>query len=60
MPAAPQPTTGRIYRLVVNHGAVVYVNDEEFKRADFAFHQLFLIEFSVTVALYLLDRYKKI
>jgi hypothetical protein len=43
----------------VNHGAVVYVDSSEFARADLAFHQLFLIEISLAVALYLLARAKQ-
>jgi hypothetical protein len=43
MPTSPQADQGRIHRIVVNHGSVVYVNDREFRRADFAFHEIFLI-----------------
>jgi hypothetical protein len=35
MPGSPQPSTGRIYRMVVNHGYVVYVNKRELEWADF-------------------------
>ena len=44
MPASPQLAEGRIYRIVVNHGTTVYVNEEEFKRANFAFNQMLIIE----------------
>jgi hypothetical protein len=43
MPTSPQPDQGRIYRLVVNHGSVVYVNETELHRAEFAFTWIFLI-----------------
>jgi hypothetical protein len=43
MPSSPQPSQGRIYRIVVNHGSVVYVNEIELRRADFAFNTIFLI-----------------
>ncbi len=41
MPESPQAQTGRIYRLVVNHGYVVYVNKQELDRANFVFYDLF-------------------
>jgi len=34
MPHSPQPQTGRVYRMVVNHGTVIYVNKQELDRAD--------------------------
>lgn len=41
MPRVPDPADGRIYRLVVNHGDLVYVNRQELDRADFVFHYAF-------------------
>ena len=35
MPSSPQPEAGRTYRIVVNHGFVVYVTRDEFDRATF-------------------------
>lgn len=43
MPSSPQPGQGRIYRLVVSHGSVVYVNENELHRAEFAFDWIFLV-----------------
>jgi hypothetical protein len=43
MPNSPRPDQGRIHRIVVNHGSIVYVNEKELRRADFAFHEIFLI-----------------
>jgi hypothetical protein len=60
MPAAPEPTSGRIYRLVVNHGTVVYVNKQEFTRAEFAFNELYFVELFVFSAFLVLQQYKKI
>jgi hypothetical protein len=31
MPNTPDPTTGRVHRLVVNHGAVIFVNADELR-----------------------------
>jgi len=41
MPQSPQPQTGRVYRIMVKHGTVVYVSKQEFDRANFVFHGLF-------------------
>ena len=41
MPESPQPASGRIYRIMVNHGSIVYVNKRELARAHFVFHDLF-------------------
>ena len=43
MPHSPQPQTGRVYRMVVNHGTVIYVNKQELDRADFVFYDLFSV-----------------
>jgi hypothetical protein len=43
MPTSPQPDQGRIYRLVVHHGSVIYLNEKEFRQADLVFHTIFLI-----------------
>ena len=42
MPTSPQLDQGRIHRIVVHHGSVVYVNERELRRADFVFHKIFL------------------
>lgn len=41
MPGAPQPKTGRVYRITVDHGSVVFVNKQELAWANFVFHDLF-------------------
>jgi hypothetical protein len=43
MPTSPQPDQGRIHRIVVSHGSVVYVTEKELHRADLAFNRIFLI-----------------
>jgi hypothetical protein len=43
MPRSPQPQLGRTYQMTVNHGYVVYVTEMEFRRADFALHELIWI-----------------
>ena len=43
MPSAPRPEVGRIYRMTVNHGTVVYVTRDEFKRAHVIVDKLFLV-----------------
>jgi hypothetical protein len=43
MPTSPRPDQGRIYRMVVNHGSVIYVNEKEFRQADLVFHKISLI-----------------
>jgi hypothetical protein len=35
MPRVPDPQTGRVYAITVNHGTVVYVTGEEWHWADF-------------------------
>lgn len=41
MPKSPQAGSGRVYRIMVNHGTLVYVTRQEFARANFVFHDLF-------------------
>ena len=41
MPKSPQPETGRLKAISVNHGAIVYVTEEEFRRAHLIDHLLF-------------------
>ena len=60
MPYSPQPQIGRVHRIVVNHGYVVYVTAEEFKRADFVLHQVFWIGFYCTLVLMILVVYWKV
>ena len=61
MPASPQPETGRIYRITVNHGDVRYVNRKEIERADFVLHKLVLLElFLFAAAMILRVRYKEL
>jgi hypothetical protein len=40
MPQSPQPETGRVYRITVQYGAVVYVNKQELDRRDFVKYDL--------------------
>jgi hypothetical protein len=42
-PRSPQPDQGRIHRIVINHGSVVYVNEKELRIVNFAFNDIFLI-----------------
>lgn len=42
-PSVPEPQSGRVRQMVVNHGTVVYVTDEEFQRADFVLNKVFWI-----------------
>jgi hypothetical protein len=37
MPRIPDPITGRVIRITVNHGTVVYVTRQEFERAEWVF-----------------------
>ena len=41
MPKSPQPETGRLKAISVNHGVIVYVTEEEFRRAHLIDHLLF-------------------
>lgn len=41
MPASPQSQTGRIYRIVVNHGFVRYVTKAELARANLVHGPIF-------------------
>lgn len=43
MPQAPQPDTGRVYRMTVNHGDVVYVTKGELDRAQFVLNKVFWV-----------------
>jgi hypothetical protein len=38
---SPQPSEGRIYRIVVSHGPVVYVTNHDFHLAQFVFNFIF-------------------
>lgn len=40
MPRSPQPSVGRIFKVVVNHGATVYINKQEVERLNFVDHYL--------------------
>jgi hypothetical protein len=40
MPTSPRPESGRVYRIMVNHGAVRYVTSEELARAHFVLNTL--------------------
>jgi len=61
MPRSPEPDTGRIYRVVVNHGAEVYVTRAELNWCDFAQNETYWIEFSILGLLgYLRVRYKNL
>ena len=37
MPRTPDPATGKVFRITVNHGTVVYVTQREFERAKWLF-----------------------
>jgi hypothetical protein len=37
MPKTPDPMTGRVVRISVNHGSQVYVTPQEFNRAEWVF-----------------------
>ena len=53
MPKAPDPATGRVHRLVVNHGYVIFVNDDE-RRYKSETEYLFLAGIcAMMVAIYL-------
>jgi len=41
MPKSPQPDTGRVRAISVNHGVIVYVTEEEFRRAHLIGHSFF-------------------
>jgi len=43
MQKAPQPIDGRVYSLVVDHGAVVYVTKNELALADFILDDVLVI-----------------
>lgn len=58
MPRVPQPDTGRVYLLVVNHGAHVYVNREELNRANFV-HDVFVLGLCCVLALVAIQQYWK-
>ena|SRR5437868_10107188 len=42
MPTSPQPETGRIYSIKVNHGFVRFVTKKELDFANFVFEKLFV------------------
>ena len=61
MPRSPQADSGRTFRISVNHGAIVYVTQAEFGRANFVLSDLQLVQFSVLAALGILRvRYKEL
>jgi hypothetical protein len=43
MPTSAQPSEGKIYRIVVSHGSVVFVTDRDFHLARFVFNYVFLV-----------------
>ncbi len=59
MPHSPQPEIGRIYRITVNHGYVVYVTEDELHRADFALNEVFWIGMGCFAVLAILMVYWK-
>jgi hypothetical protein len=60
MPKAAQPETGRVYSLVVDHGAVVYVTKDELTLANFVLYDLLVIGILLfCVAFFLKVRYPK-
>ncbi len=54
MPNAPQPEVGRVYRISVNHGAVVYVTKEEYEKTQFAFNEVFWVAVACFVGIALI------
>jgi hypothetical protein len=60
MPAVPQPGTGRIHSITVNHGDVRYVTQEEFARAHFVLDTLFWWEYPLFAALGVLVVYGRV
>ena len=60
MPKAAQPESGRVYSLVVDHGAVVYVTKHELTLANFVLYDLLVIGMLLfCVAFFLKVRYPK-
>jgi hypothetical protein len=59
MPRSPEVNTGRIHRLVVNHGVVVYINETELGRADFVLDKLIWIEMPLFAAIGFLHVYTR-
>jgi hypothetical protein len=51
MPHESQSQTGRVHELTINHGEVVYVNDEELRLADFVLGKLFFVSMGCFAAL---------
>jgi hypothetical protein len=43
MPHSPDLQTGRVHRIMVNHGDVVYVTQQELDRAHFVLNDLFTV-----------------
>jgi len=41
MPKSPQPETRRVKAISVNHGVIVYLTEEEFRRAHLIGHSFF-------------------
>jgi hypothetical protein len=50
-PRLPQPETGRIHRITVNHGYVVYVTEGELRRAHFVLNDVFWVGMASFVVL---------
>jgi hypothetical protein len=59
MPREPQPQFGRVFRVVVNHGTVVYVNKEEFDRMNFIEYDLMPISGVGALVAYFIKTHKK-
>jgi hypothetical protein len=57
MPRAPQPENGRIHRLSVNHGTLVYVNQHELDRANFVLHDISIFGMCSVLALAFIKQY---
>jgi hypothetical protein len=57
MPRTPDPTTGRTARISVNHGSLVYLTPQEFKRAKWILGVGFQITFVVGVLMALVRIY---
>jgi hypothetical protein len=58
MPSAPDPATGRVHRLVVNHGHAVFVNDPELGYKRLTEHLMLLGICALALAGYLNVKYR--
>jgi hypothetical protein len=57
MPVSPEPQTGSIHRIVVNHGFVRYVTKTELEKANFVHGPVFWLMIAFFAGLVLLKAY---